>query len=101
MHSYEFRLASRAKCFSKCDVPVPIDTCTAVLPELYVGANRSATPTTWNFMQFYYVQASRASAGNFTDYTAEFLLTRGPYAVIGYSWIGCATTNEPSEKFAP
>lgn len=25
----------------------------------------------------------------FTDYTAEFLLTRGPYAILGYSWCGC------------
>ena len=25
----------------------------------------------------------------FTDYTAEFLLTRGPYAMLGYSWCGC------------
>jgi len=23
------------------------------------------------------------------DYTAEFMLTRGPYAMLGYSWYGC------------
>jgi hypothetical protein len=28
----------------------------------------------------------------FTDYTAEFLLTRGPYAMLGYSWCGCSTS---------
>ena len=26
------------------------------------------------------------TAQTFTDYTAEFLLTRGPYAILGYSW---------------
>ncbi len=32
---------------------------------------------------------SGCSARNFTDYTAEFLLTRGEYAMLGYSWCGC------------
>jgi hypothetical protein len=26
---------------------------------------------------------------NLTDYTAEFLLTRGPFAMLGYTWYGC------------
>lgn len=30
-----------------------------------------------------------ATPQNFTDYTAQFLLTRGPYAMLGYSWCGC------------
>lgn len=30
-----------------------------------------------------------ASPQCFTDYTAEFLLTRGEYALLGYSWFGC------------
>ena len=29
----------------------------------------------------------------FTDYTAEFLLTRGPYALLGYSWANCLGGN--------
>ena len=28
------------------------------------------------------------------SHTAEFLLTRGPYAFIGYGWIGCTQGNE-------
>jgi len=35
-----------------------------------------------------------ASAQCFTDYTAEFLLTRGPYALLGYSWAGCTNGEE-------
>ena len=35
----------------------------------------------------------------FTDYTAEFLLTRGPYAMLGYSWCGC-TNGEQSRPRA-
>ena len=74
----------------KCNVPAPVDKCTAALREVCVGANRSATPATWNFLQFYVIGNARVmSAENFTDATAEFLLTRGPYAVIGYSWHGC------------
>ena len=29
------------------------------------------------------------TTANLTDYTAEFLLTRGPYAMLGYTWYGC------------
>jgi hypothetical protein len=35
-----------------------------------------------------------ASTQSFTDYTAEFLLTRGPYALLGYSWAGCTNGDE-------
>ena len=34
------------------------------------------------------------SAANMTDYTSEFLLTRGPYAMLGYSWCGCTTGDQ-------
>ena len=90
-----FRLAPSAKCLPKCNVPAPVDTCTAVLREECVGANKSATPATWNFMRFYVIANPRVlSAENFTDLTAEFLLTRGPYAVIGYSWHGCTSGHQ-------
>ena len=32
------------------------------------------------------------SPADFTDYTAEFLLTRGPYALLGYSWLTLTLT---------
>lgn len=41
-----------------------------------------------------------ASPQCFTDYTAEFLLTRGPYALLGYSWFGC-TDNDTQNPRAP
>ena len=42
-------------------------------------------------MQLYNIPSGgeHTSAENVTDYTAEFLLTRGPYALLGYSWCGC------------
>jgi hypothetical protein len=60
--------------------------CKTVLSSLCVS-----NPPTWARMQMYNV--GRGGAGitpeGFTDYTAEFLLTRGPYAMLGYSWSGC------------
>ena len=29
---------------------------------------------------------AQVTTAMFADYTAEFLLTRGPYAMLGYSW---------------
>lgn len=48
-------------------------------------------PRTWNRMQLYNIPhgGKGVTAAGFTDYTAEFLLTRGPYAILGYSWYGC------------
>ena len=66
------------------------------LESLCVGANASATPSAWNRMQMYNVPdgGKEATEGNFTDYTAEFLLTRGPFAMLGYSWCGCTNGEE-------
>ena len=85
------RLGPNGKCLPKCNVPLPADQCTAILRELCVGANSSTTPSSWNRFQLYNIPngGRHVSPENFTDYTAEFLLTRGPYAVIGYSWYGC------------
>eukprot|EP01052_Picozoa_sp_SAG31_P053553 SAG31_NODE_13791_length_846_cov_2.890228_1_plen_149_part_00 len=60
--------------------------CLAKLRELCVPK-----PKQWNKMQMYNIGqgGSGVSASNFTDFTAEFLLTRGPYAMLGYSWCGC------------
>ena len=70
-------------------------------------------PPSWNRLQFYnmggvgggegYVPCgppfdpvdaphkyyNGTTAQDMTDYTSEFLLTRGPYAYLGYSWCGC------------
>merc|ERR1719301_98037 len=53
-------------------------------------------PTSWNRMQMYNIPKGGAGVtpAGFTDYTAEFLLTRGPYAILGYSWCGCTNGNE-------
>ena len=50
-------------------------------------------PTQWNKMQMYNIgQGGKGvSAQNFTDFTSEFLLTRGPFAMLGYSWSGCTS----------
>ncbi len=81
------RLGPNGKCLPKCNVPKPADECASILRGLCVGANRSATPPKWSRMQMYNIPngGKHVSAQNFTDYTAEFLLTRGPYAMIGYS----------------
>ena len=67
------------------NISVPPAKCKAVLQELCVGANASATPSAWNRMQMFTVPngGKNVTAQGFTDYTAEFLLTRGPYAMIG------------------
>ena len=43
---------------------------------------------------------TRFLARCFTDYTAEFLLTRGPYALLGYTWAGCTNGTLCSHFFA-
>merc|ERR1712072_1677783 len=59
-------------------------------------------PSTWNRLQMYNVQhgGSGATPQNFTDYTAEFLLTRGPYAMLGYSWCGCTNGDQARPRAA-
>ena len=67
------------------NISVPPSKCKAVLEQLCVGANASATPSAWNRMQMYTVPngGKNVTSQGFTDYTAEFLLTRGPYAMLG------------------
>merc|ERR1712070_179078 len=62
--------------------------CKATLRQLCVPK-----PKTWNKFQLYAIPngGKDATAQNFTDWTAEFLLTRGPYALLGYSWCGCTS----------
>ena len=55
-----------------------------------------AAPAGWKRYQLYNIPngGKGASAQCFTDYTSEFLLTRGPYAMLGYSWAGCTNGQE-------
>ena len=56
-------------------------TCKAVL-----AASCTPNPQRWNKFQGYAIPGGGfgMTAQSFTDYTAEFLLTRGPYAILGY-----------------
>ena len=48
-------------------------------------------PDSWNKMQLYNIPSGGKGLqeADLKQYTAEFLLTRGPYAMLGYSWYGC------------
>ena len=77
-----------------CKPPVSERECTAMLRQ-----QCKPKPSSWNKMQLYSIQKNGnnfagVTAQTFTDYTAEFLLTRGPYAILGYSWCGCTNGNE-------
>ena len=67
------------------------DQCKAMMRKQCVGGNQSAAPAAWDRFAMYNIPGGgeHASPQDFTDYTAEFLLTRGPYAMLGYSWCGC------------
>eukprot|EP00658_Telonema_sp_P-2_P021045 TRINITY_DN18350_c0_g1_i1.p2 TRINITY_DN18350_c0_g1~~TRINITY_DN18350_c0_g1_i1.p2 ORF type:complete len:446 (+),score=85.89 TRINITY_DN18350_c0_g1_i1:170-1507(+) len=60
------------------------------------------TPQTWTKMQMYNIPngGTNVTAEEFTDYTAEFLLTRGPYAMLGYSWCGCTNGDQARPRAA-
>jgi len=68
-------------------------TCKTILTSLC-----TPSPSAWNRYQLYEIPGGGFgfSPQTFTDYTAEFLLTRGPYALIGYTWFGC--TNGATEN---
>ena len=59
-------------------------------------------PSGWNKYALYNIPAGgkNVTAAMFTDYTAEFLLTRGPYAMLGYSWCGCTNGQEMRPRAA-
>jgi hypothetical protein len=58
-------------------------TCKAVL----ASSCTTTPPTRWNRFQGYAIPGGGfgMTPQGFTDYTAEFLLTRGPYALLGYT----------------
>ena len=57
----------------------------------YLADQCTPNPTSWNRLAMYNIPGGgeHVTPRGFTDYTAEFLLTRGPYAMLGYSWCGC------------
>lgn len=71
--------------------------CNTVLSSVCV-----AEPYTWKRYQMYNIPkgGSGLDAAGFTDYTAEFLLTRGPYAMLGYSWCGCTNGDQMRPRAA-
>lgn len=64
----------------------------------FLQARCVANSSAWKKFQLYNIPhgGTGVTAQGFTDYTAEFLLTRGPYAILGYSWCGC--TNGAQER---
>jgi len=50
-------------------------------------------PVAWEQAQFYEVRPEVAIS-NATQLTAEFLLTRGEYAWLGYGWVGCTNGDQ-------
>lgn len=93
------QLGPNPKCELKCNQPIEPAQCPKTLRRLCVGANQSAVAQTLGRLQLYNVPngGRHVSPQNCTDYTAEFLLTRGPYAMIGYSWHGCTS----GDRYAP
>jgi len=68
-------------------------TCRAYLKTQCVPA-----PAAWDHFKGYAIPGGgfKMTPQGFTDYTSEFLLTRGPYAILGYTWFGC--TNGDTEN---
>lgn len=57
-------------------------------------SDTATPPGAWSTAHNYLVDPTDALA-NATQYTSEFLLSRGPFAWIGYSWLGCGGTDWP------
>ncbi len=57
-------------------------------------------PSSWNRFQGYAIPGGgfKMTPQSGTDYTAEFLLTRGPYALLGYTWFGCTNGNTENPR---
>lgn len=51
-------------------------------------------PSAWDVTHLYHVDPSDAIE-QAVQYTSEFLLTRGEYAYLGYSWVGCSSQERP------
>jgi len=56
----------------------------------------TAEPSAWKFAQIYELQPTDPLIGE--QATAEFLLSRGEYAWLGYGWVGCSSVVRPRPK---
>ena len=63
--------------------------CKSTLRSLYC----TPRPPAWNVAQLYEVAPNDPLIGE--GATAEFLLTRGDYAWLGYGWVGCSAEVRP------
>eukprot|EP00051_Salpingoeca_urceolata_P027693 m.482796 g.482796 ORF g.482796 m.482796 type:complete len:583 (-) comp22669_c0_seq1:268-2016(-) len=63
--------------------------CVAKLKEFCVDS-----PPMWGQAQLYQVDGADALS-QAVQYTSEFLLTRGPYAWLGFGWQGCSSARRP------
>ncbi len=70
-------------------------TCKAIL-----AASCVPQPARWKRFQGYAIPGGgfKMTPQSFTDYTAEFLLTRGDYALLGYTWFGCTNGAEVNPR---
>ena len=73
-----------------------VSTVNAPPLQSYLASVCVVNASTWNRFQLYSIPngGKGATPQCFTDYTAEFLLTRGPYALLGYTWFGCTNGQE-------
>jgi hypothetical protein len=57
----------------------------------YLAAQCVPAPAAWNRFVGYAIPGGgfKMTTQGFTDYTAEFMLTRGPYAILGYVRVEC------------
>jgi hypothetical protein len=74
-----------------------VDTATCLS---FLTSACTPTQTRWNRFQGYAVPKGGfgMTPQGFTDWTAEFLLTRGPYAILGYTWFGCTNGDEENPR---
>ena len=75
----------------RCAPPVSSAQCSSMLRAECPAKGSGQKPASWNKMQLFQIQKNgdnfdKVTTAMFADYTAEFLLTRGPYAMLGYSW---------------
>lgn len=82
-----------------CNPPVSEQQCTRLLRAQCPAKGSGGEPASWNRMQLYTIEKNgnnfeKVTPTMFADYTAEFLLTRGPFAILGYSWCGCTNGDE-------
>jgi hypothetical protein len=82
---------SGARLNSGINTTVDPATCTTYLRSVCVS-----NPSIFKRFMLYSIPngGKDASEQSFTDYTAEFRLTRGPYALLGYTWAGCTDGDE-------